>query len=101
MVFRPRIQKLSKDILYNIADDLIEVASNAKDKSAFRSKLISQKLRTAKEYSVLTSTDIDHAVKILSDKSNSPYAICKALNDISKKLSNYYRLLINIFDELR
>ncbi len=101
MAFHPRIQKLSSKVITELIDEHIEVCNNAANKSAFRAKLINQRLKRAKEYSVLSSTDINHTIKILSDKSNSPFCLCRAMKDMSKKLNDYYTILINIFESLR
>ena len=100
MVFQRKRHKLNPRVLNSIADDLIEIKSNAANKNAFRNDLIAARLNLINQSRLLDRKAIDKMVKSLSDESINPNKLKRALKLINSQLRQHYKYLLSIFNKL-
>lgn len=101
MVFRPVKHRFSSKVVGEVIDEVLEIAKIAKDKPAYRLKLMEERLEIEKNRTMLSGKDIQRAVEILSDSNTSSHQISRTFKKLSNQLTKYYNQLIKIFNTLR
>ena len=101
MVFHRNHCKLSSDVVNSVADDIIDIATIAADKSKFRNALIKERLKTSNKHSILTAYEINSMTRSLSRSYIDPAELSSALKRINKNIGKQYRLLSNIFEGVK
>lgn len=97
MVYTKRTMIIDEYVLEEIADDLIEVATNAKDKESFRLKIMSEKFKYLSDCALSVDKD---CIMSLSDavKRTPPSSaeMAKLLKKIASRLNEYIKTLNSI-----
>ena len=93
--------RLSCNVLNSMLDDLIEIKSNATNKSNFRYKLISKRLDYMNKNNVINSKDIENSISIIKENKESEYKLSRALKQVFETLNRYQNQLIVILNRLR
>lgn len=101
MVFRRQDCVISAQTVNDVADDIIEIAELASNKSALRNSLIFERLKCSNQHSMLTAYDINNMTQSLSKHYVKPDAVYTMIRKISKELQKQYKLLSDINKELR
>ena len=94
------VKKIDKKQINNILQDMIEIRNNELNIDLFRNKLISNRLSKINHSNILTASVIDRLTRDLKS-GKSEYALGKSLKSVHKVISNYYKQLLHIYNELR
>ena len=101
MVFLPVKHRFSSKVVGEVLDEVLDIANIAKDKPAYRLKLMEERLEKEKNRTMLSGKDIQRAVEILSDSNTSNHQISITFKKLSNQLNRYYNQLLKIFNTLR
>lgn len=92
--------KINTKVINDILDDVIQMKHNARNKEAFRNRLIQQRLNYVNNRSLLSVEDINKLTRNISS-CESEYKLSIALKRLYNVLKNYHKELLTIFNRLR
>lgn len=94
MIFSPRKHKLDLDVLWDIADELTEIAQHRQHLDKFRQQLVESRINLVCDKDMrINVEEIARITRLLQNKTLSNIQVNEALHKLSNHLSGYYSYL--------